>query len=286
MKFYATRLKSRKLEGKSIEWFRMKSKKPKIIVILISYNAQETLADFYKELKKYYSGEIILVDDKSKDNTFKLARKLGIESYRNKINQGYGENLKRALYIALKKGADVIIDIHPDGEYKPSAIPFAIKEAGKGAKFILGDRFSNINRALESGMFFWKLIPLRILNFIDNIVFGTNINDFHQGFRVYTKELLSKVNYEDNSNRFIFSFEIIAQAIFHGIKITQVPVEVRYKGEKRGATLKHSFNYSIDTFKILYRYILAKVGFKDDLFQSPKSLKDRIKKLDKFYENF
>lgn len=258
----------------------------KIVVVLISYNAEKTLAGFYKELKKYYSGEIILVDDKSKDNTFELANKLGIESYRNKVNQGYGGNLKRALYIALKRGADVIIDIHPDGEYKPSSIPLAIKEAENGAKFILGDRFTNINKALESGMFFWKLIPLRILNLIDNIVFGTRINDFHQGFRVYTKELLSKVTWEDNSNRFIFSFELIAQAIFHGIKITQVPVETKYEGEKRGATLKHSFNYSLDTFKVLYRYILAKIGFKDDLFLPPERLNDRMKRLDKFYENF
>lgn len=258
----------------------------KIVVVLISYNAEKTLAGFYKEFKKYYSGEVVLVDDKSRDNTYNLAKKLGIESYYNKVNQGYGGNLKRALYIALKKGADVIIDIHPDGEYKPSAIPLAIKEVEKGAKFIVGDRFSNINKALVSGMFFWKIIPLRILNFIDNIIFGTRINDFHQGFRVYTKELLSKVNYENNSNSFIFSFELIAQAIFHGIKITQVPVETRYEGGKRGATLKHSFNYSLDTFKILYRYILARIGFRDDLFQSPKSLDDRIKKLDKFYENF
>ncbi|MDO8619150.1 MAG: glycosyltransferase family 2 protein [Candidatus Daviesbacteria bacterium] len=259
----------------------------KIIVVLISYNAEKTLADFYQELKKYYSGEIILVDDKSRDNTFELAKQLGIESYQNKVNQGYGGNLKRALYLALKKGADVIIDIHPDGEYKPASIPLAIKEAENGAKFILGDRFTNINKALESGMFIWKLIPLRTLNLIDNIFLGTRINDFHQGFRVYTKELLSELNFEDNSNKFIFSFQIIAQAIFNGIKITQVPVETKYEGEKRGATLKHSLSYTVDTFIILYKFILAKIGIKIDLFQIPKvTLEERLEKLDKLYENF
>lgn len=265
----------------------MENKKPKIIVILISYNAEKTLADFYKELKEYYSGEIILVDDKSKDNTFELAKKLGIESYYNKVNQGYGGNLKRALYIALKRDASVIIDIHPDGEYKPSSIPLAIKEVENGAKFILGDRFTNINKALGSGMFFWKLIPLRTLNLIDNIVFRTRINDFHQGFRVYTKDLLTELNFENNSNKFTFSFEIIAQAIFHGIKITQVPVETKYGGEKRGATLRHSLNYTIGTFVILYKFILAKIGIKIDLFQPPKiTLEERLEKLEKVYENF
>lgn len=259
----------------------------KIIVVLISYNAEKTLADFYQELKKYFSGEIILVDDKSKDNTFELAKKLGIESYRNKVNQGYGGNLKRALYLALRKDADVIIDIHPDGEYQPSGIPLATVEIENGAKFVLGDRFININKTLQSGMFFWKLVPLRVLNLIDNIVFRTRINDFHQGFRVYTKDLLSSVDFENNSNKFIFSFEIIAQAIFNGIKIAQVPVETKYEGEKRGATLKHSISYTIDTFIVLYKFILAKLGAKIDLFQPPKnSIEKRLEKLDEIYENF
>lgn len=237
-------------------------KKPKIIAILLAYNASKTLAKFYREFPKKFVSEIILVDDASKDNTFSLAKKLGIRSFRNPVNLGYGGNMKRALNLALKAGADIIIDIHPDGEYKPSAIPHAIKKISSGAEFVLGNRFTTLDNPLRSGMHLWKWIPIRLLNYIDKIVLGANLDDFHQGFRVYTKKMLKKINYTVNSNNYLFSFEIIAQAVYKNIKITQVPVETSYRGKKRGASLKNSVKYSIGTFKVLLLFILARLGFK------------------------
>lgn len=237
-------------------------KKPKIIAILLAYNASKTLAKFYREFPKKFVSEIILVDDASKDNTFYLAKKLGIRSFRNPVNLGYGGNMKRALNLALKAGADIIIDIHPDGEYKPSAIPQAIKKISSGSEFVLGNRFTTLDSPLRSGMHLWKWIPIRLLNYIDKIVLGANLDDFHQGFRVYTKKMLKKINYTVNSNSYLFSFEIIAQAVYKNIKITQVPVETSYRGQKRGASLKNSIKYSVGTFKVLLLFILARLGFK------------------------
>lgn len=243
--------------------------KPKVIAIFLAYNASKTLEKFYQGFPKEFVSEMILVDDASKDNTFNLAKRLGIKSYRNPINLGYGGNMKRALNLALLEGADIIIDIHPDGEYKPSAIPYAIKEINSGAKFVLGNRFTGLAKPLRSGMYFWKWIPIRILNQIDKIILGINLDDFHQGFRVYTKKMLEKVDYHLNSNNYLFSFELIAQAVYQNIKITQVPVETSYTGKKRGASLKNSIKYSLGTFKILLLFILAKLGFKIRLFQKP-----------------
>jgi len=98
------------------------------------------------------------------------------------------------------------------------------------------------------------------------LVFGVRLNDFHQGFRVYTKDMLIKLNYKENSNDYLFSFELIAQAIYKKIKISQVPVETIYTGKKRGASLKNSVKYSLGTFKILLLFILAKSGFRTKLF--------------------
>lgn len=245
---------------------KKKRKKPKIIVILIAYNTKEPLANFYKDLRKYYKGEVILVDNKSEDGTYQLAKKLGIEAYQNHKNLGYGGNLKRAISIALEKGADAIVDIHPDGEYLPSVLPAAIGEIEKGAEFILGNRFTTPDATLKSGMYFWKLAPIRFLNFAGNFVLGTQINDLHQGFRVYTRDMLSKLNYKVNTNSYLFSFELIAQAVFNGVQITEVLVETNYSGEKRGASLKHSFNYTLGTFKTLGLFLLAKSGLGIDLF--------------------
>lgn len=243
--------------------------KQKIVTIFITYNASKTLEKFYDEFPKHLVDKIILVDDHSRDGTFELAKKLGITSYLNPINLGYGGNMKRALNLALIEGADIVIDIHPDGEYKPSAIPKALKQIRLGSEFVLGNRFNTLDGPLRSGMYIWKLVPIMILNWIDRVILGLDLKDFHQGFRVYTRSLLKKVNFKKNSNDYLFSFELIAQAVFMGIRITQVPVETSYTGKKRGASLKNSIKYSLGTFKILLLFILARLGFKTRLFQKP-----------------
>lgn len=249
------------------------TKKPKIIAIFIAYNAEGTLAKFWQELPKQYFDECILIDDVSKDNTFAIAQKLeGLRSYQNSVNLGYGGNLKKALAIALNHGADIIVDIHPDGEYKPSAIPLALNKIQKdGLEFVVGNRFTNVTSPLKSGMRFWKILPLLILSCIDRLILGLKITDFHQGFRVYTKDLLKKINFEKNSNNYLFSFELIAQAVQADVKIGEVPVETNYAGTKRGATFKNSVKYSLGTFKILALFLLAKIGLKNRIFEKPNN---------------
>lgn len=242
------------------------------MAIFLAYNASKTLERFYLEFPKKYVSDIILVDDASKDNTYKLANRLGIKSYKNSVNLGYGGNMKRALKLALEAGADIIVDIHPDGEYKPTAIPNALEGIKNGADFVLGNRFTSFANPVKTGMFIWKLLPIKMLNYIDQIIFGINISDFHQGFRVYTRKMLNRINFNANSNNYLFSFELIAQSVFEKLKIAQVPVETNYTGKKRGASLKNSIRYSLGTFRVLLLFILAKFGFKTKLFQKPFNL--------------
>lgn len=246
-----------------------KKRKQKVIAIFIAYNAEKTLNNFYQEFPKHLVDEAILVDDASKDNTYALAKSLGITAYQNPVNLGYGGNMKRALQIGLEKGGDIFIDLHPDGEYKPTAIPIALEAVNHGAAFVLGNRFTLMHQPLKSGMYWWKFIPITTLNLIDRLILRVPMHDFHQGFRVYTRNMLKKLNFQENSNGYLFSFELIAQAVFHRVKFAQVPVEVRYTGKKRGASLKSSILYSLGTFKILLLFLLAKMGWKIRLFQKP-----------------
>ena len=250
------------------------TKKQKIIAVFIAYNAERTLAKFWWEFPKQYFDECILVDDVSKDNTFMIAQKLkGLKSYRNSVNLGYGGNLKRALAIALSHGADIIVDIHPDGEYKPSAIPLALKKIQKdGFEFVMGNRFTNIAGLLKSGMRAWKVLPLLTLSYIDRLILGLKITDFHQGFRVYTRNLLKKVSFEKNSNNYLFSFELIAQSVFNKVKIGEVPVETNYVGKKRGASFKNSVKYSLNTFKVLAFIYLQKLASKIKCLKGQKKI--------------
>ncbi len=243
------------------------AKRPHIGAIFIAYNAEHTLEQFYREFPKECVESIILVDDASKDRTFELAQKLGIQSYRNPVNLGYGGNMKRALSLSEEQGVDIIIDLHPDGEYDPSAIPQAIEEMAKGGDFVLGNRFTKSTHPLKSGMYFWKVLPILFLNALARRVLNLKLDDLHQGFRVYSKRLLSEIDYKSNSDGYLFSFEIIAQAVHANLKIVQVPVKTRYEGKKRGASLKSSIVYSLGVFKILLLFLVAKTGFQNRLFK-------------------
>lgn len=230
----------------------------KIIAIFIALNAEETLPSFYKNFPKNLINKAILVDDNSDDKTFEIAKRLGIESYRNTTRLGYGGNLKKGLNLALKMGADVIIDLHPDGEYKPNCIPEALKKIKQGNQLVLGNRFYKLNQPLKSGMRIWKFFPILILNLVHRFILGVPISDFHQGFRVYTKEMLKKIDFDQTSNDYLFSFELIIQSIKKGILITEVPVQTLYKDKKRGASIKNSIKYTLGTFRVLIRYLLEK----------------------------
>lgn len=242
-------------------------KKPKIIAIFIALNAENTLENFYSEFPKELAVEVLLFDDHSSDKTFELAKKLGIKSVRNPKRLGYGGNIKLALIAALKNGADIIIDLHPDGEYKPFSIPLALKKVENGAGLIMGNRFAKGYPPLKSGMYPWKFLAIFLLNMLDRAISGIDIHDFHQGFRVYTRKLLENINFQDNSNDYLFSFELIAQAAFKNFKIAEVPVETSYTGKKRGASLKNSIKYTLGTFKILLLFILAKSGLEHRIFK-------------------
>jgi len=252
---------------------RATARKPKIIAIFIAYKAVCTLENFYASFPKELVDEIILVDDASGDGTYELSQKLGITSFENPKNLGYGGNMKHAIKIALERGADVIIDIHPDGEYKPSAIPAALREVEQGALLVLGNRFTSATAPIKTGMYVWKLLPILLLNWMDRIVLRLRISDFHQGFRVYTKKLLERINFEKNSDNYLFSFELIAQAAYQKMRVTEVPVETCYTGEKRGASLKNSLKYSFGTFKVLMLFLLAKMGFSVAIFTTNQSSK-------------
>ncbi len=239
----------------------------KVTAIFIAYRAASTLEKFYHDFPKHLVDDIILVDDASPDDTFAIAQRLGIKSYKNAINLGYGGNLKKALGLALEQGAEVIIDLHPDGEYSPSAIAPALEEIKAGAKLVLGNRYFDGNTPLDKGMFVWKYLPLIGLNIVPKLVIKNKISDFHQGFRVYTRTLLESVNFQSNSNDFLFSFEIIAQADYHNFRIAEVPVETSYAGKKRGCSFKDCVIYTPGVFKVLGLYLAGKAGVRSTLFE-------------------
>jgi glycosyltransferase involved in cell wall biosynthesis len=231
----------------------------KITVILPAFNASETLLPFLQSLPMDLFDEAILVDDCSSDGTYELAKKQkNLHAYQTPRNLGYGGNIKTCLSLALENGADIIIELHPDNEYKADAILPAISAIKSGAKLVLGNRFTEKKHALKSGLYFWKYPFIRTLNSVCNFVLGTQINDLHQGFRVYTRELLEGIDFQKLSNDYLFSFEIISLAVKRKLVIVSVPVSTSYTGRKRGANIKSSIKYVLGCELVLAKFLLNK----------------------------
>src|SRR6187431_1440487 len=105
----------------------------KIIVVMPAYNAAKTVEQTFKEIPFNIVDEVILVDDHSKDETFDVAKKLGIHTViRHDINKGYGGNQKTCYEAALKNGADIVVMLHPDYQYTPLLLEAMIYPIARG----------------------------------------------------------------------------------------------------------------------------------------------------------
>ncbi|MBI5357161.1 methyltransferase domain-containing protein [Candidatus Collierbacteria bacterium] len=233
-------------------------KTEKVILVMPAYNATKTLVDSYRKIPKKYVDEVILVDDSSRDDTYQVAKKLPITVFRNELNLGYGGNLKVCLTKALEAGADVIIEYHPDDQYDPSALPKFVEKVNEGYDFALGSRFIFPKTALKNKMPLVKFIANRAMSFIDELVLGLELSEFHSGFRMYTRKLLESVPWRQNSDDYLFSFDIITQAVYWDFKVAEVPISCRYHPAMHTANLFRSTIYALGTFKTLWQYLAAK----------------------------
>src|SRR4051794_17997170 len=185
----------------------------KVIVVMPARNAARTLAATVEGIPQGWVDEIILVDDSSTDDTVELARKLPLHVVWHPHNVGYGGNQKTCYLEALRRDADVIVMLHPDGQYEPSLIPKLVEPILAGeAGLVLGSRFAERGGARAGGMPLYKIVANRALTTIENRVLNANFSELHTGYRAYSRELLLTVPFLRNSFDFVFDTEIILQA--------------------------------------------------------------------------
>ncbi len=244
----------------------MRSHGNKVIVFLPAYFAEKTLASVHGKIPKDCIDDIVLVDDGSKDRIQDVARALGIRFYRNNQNLGYGGNLKVCLQKAADLGGDILIELHPDDQYDPAAIPGALEKISEGYDFVMGSRFIRSGAVSRNAMPLWKFAINRLSTLLARAVLGVKLSDFHCGFRVYRRRFIELVNYKGNDNDYLFSFQIIAQACFAGFKIGEVPVECRYVPEATQINFRNSMRYGAGALRTLGAYVLAKMGKSHPLF--------------------
>jgi len=236
----------------------------KIIVVLPAYNAAKTLEQTYKEIPLDIVDHVLMVDDHSIDNTVCLARKMGVETVEHDRNYGYGRNQKTCYAEALKRGADIVVMVHPDYQYTPklitamaSMIAFDVYDAVLGSRIIGGS-------ALKGGMPIYKYLSNRFLTAFENVLLGSKLSEFHTGYRAFSSEVLRNLPLNQNSDDFVFDNEMLTQIICLGYRIGEISCPTRYFEEASSINFCRSVKYGAGVLLTAIRGLLYRFGFRHD----------------------
>jgi glycosyltransferase involved in cell wall biosynthesis len=241
----------------------------KVVVVLPAYNAELTLEKTYKEIPFDIVDDVILVDDFSNDNTSELAKRIGIKHiFKHKNNLGYGGNQKTCYNEAIKIGADIIVMLHPDYQYTPKLIHSMVYLIANGVyPVVFGSRILG-KGALNGGMPFYKYVANRFLTLFENILIGQKLSEYHTGFRAYSAEVLKNINYNNNSNNFIFDNQVISQIFFKGYEIAEITCPTKYFKEASSINFWRSSKYGFGVLKVSFLHFLARTGiYKSKLYK-------------------
>src|SRR3990170_7710205 len=234
--------------------------RPKVVVVMPAYNAAKTLRITYNAIPMHKVDQVILVDDGSTDETLKIAKELKLEVFVHTRNFGYGANQKTCYTEALKAGADIVVMLHPDYQYDPTLLPTLVAPmASSEADVVLGSRFLQ-GDVLQQGMPWWKYLGNRFLTWVENLVLGLDLSEYHPGYRAYSRSVLEKVPFLLNSDKFVFDQEMLVQAVHMGFGIKEVPVPTKYFPEASSAGFIASTIYGLSILLLLGRYLLHRVS--------------------------
>jgi glycosyltransferase involved in cell wall biosynthesis len=235
--------------------------KHKVVVVMPALNAARTLERTFQAIPPDCVDEVILVDDKSTDATLEVARTLPIRFIWHPHNVGYGGNQKTCYLEALQRGADVVVMLHPDGQYEPELIPQLIAPILSGeADMVLGSRLAEPGSALAGGMPRYKYLANRLLTGVENRVLGTHLSELHTGYRAYSRQFLMTVPFLRNSLDYSFDSEVLMQAAHFGFRIAEVPARSRYFDDASSITLWPATVYGCKTLWGALRLLAHRSG--------------------------
>jgi hypothetical protein len=247
--------------------------RPHRVIVLPAYNAARTLQAVVADIPPTHADRVLLVDDASSDATVSIATELQLDVILHQRNLGYGGNQKTCYQHALAMGADVVVMLHPDGQYDPAIIPELCRKIESGdADIVLGSRWLGLDPA-RSGMPWWKRFGNRFLTHLENWTLGLDLSEFHTGYRAYSRSFLQAVPFAENSDDFVFDTQILVQAASFGFKIGEVPAVGKYFPEASSVGLQTSVVYGLKTIAVLVRYVWHRAGFRSS-WLTPTSATD------------
>lgn len=234
-------------------------KDQKVAVVLPAYNAERTLEKTYREIPFGVVDEVILVDDKSKDQTVALAQRLGIKHIiTHDQNKGYGGNQKSCYRTALSLKADIVVMLHPDYQYTPKLIEAMVAVIGNDVyPVVLGSRILG-KGALHGGMPLYKYVANRILTLMQNLLMNQKLSEYHTGYRAFSAQVLRSIRLESNSDDFVFDNQMLAQIFFAGYEIAELTCPTRYFEEASSINFWRSSKYGLGVLYTALQYRLCR----------------------------
>jgi glycosyltransferase involved in cell wall biosynthesis len=244
-----------------------------IFVVMPAYNAALTLARTCSELPRDIVDEVLVVDDHSQDDTVRLARELGLTTYVHEANLGYGRNQKTCYREALRRGAGVVVMLHPDYQYSPRLVTaMASMVAYNEYDLVLGSRILG-RGALSGGMPLYKYVSNRFLTAFENLLLNYKLSEYHTGYRAFSRAVLETLPLEENSDGFVFDNEMLAQAIYMGFRIGEVSCPTRYFPEASSIKFTSSVRYGFGVLSTSLRFRLQKMALGHFRFLNPRGRK-------------
>jgi glycosyltransferase involved in cell wall biosynthesis len=227
----------------------------KVIVVMPAYNAEKTLLKTYNDIPVGIVDEVIVTDDFSTDKTVELGKKIGLPVYTHKRNLGYGANQKTCYREALKRNADIVIMLHPDYQYPPKLIIAMAALISSGMfDIVLGSRILG-GMALKGGMPLYKYIANRLLTFIENILLGQKISEYHTGYRAFSKDILLNLPLLENSDDFLFDNQLLVQAVYFGYRVGEITAPAQYTKESSSIGFKKSIIYGLGVIFTAIKFV-------------------------------
>ena len=232
----------------------------KLVIVMPAYNAEKTLRQTYEELPHEYIDDIILVDDASQDRTAEISSELNIRTIIHSENRGYGANQKTCYREALRLGADIVVMIHPDYQYSPKLVTAMASMVASGHyDIVLGSRILG-GRALAGGMPHYKYIGNRFLTLLENVALGVKLSEFHTGYRAFSRRVLEILPLDNNSDKFVFDNEMLAQAVYFGFKIGEISCPTKYFQDASSINFSRSVIYGFGVIGTAIKFMLHKAG--------------------------
>lgn len=232
----------------------------RVTVVLPAYNAAKTLSKTLAEVPMDIVDEIILCDDNSTDDTIAVAKSLNIHHIiGHQVNRGYGGNQKSLYDKAIATNADIVIMLHPDYQYTPKLITAMVSIISEGLyPVVFGSRILG-GGALKGGMPLYKYIANRFLTSFQNILLGQKLSEYHTGYRAYSIDVLKAIDYNANSDDFIFDNQVIAQIFEKGFEIAEITCPTKYFEEASSINLSRSIKYGLGVLSVSIQYGLKRM---------------------------